>query len=684
MTTTLVPLSTGVSLEVHLSPPPPRDDSTNKLAVCLHPWSWLGGRMNDPVLHSLLAPLHAGGFHVLRYNSRGVGKSSGWATFSGMSEAADLGALIAWARNQIGDVTSVVVVGYSYGSLIASLQPIVPGVATSHILISYPLGVRGWLTMFRGRYEEAMRALVREPESRVLVIYGDVDEFSGVERYRKWKETISGNISWVEVKGGTHFWRGRDGDELISPCAFSCFLSVMPLPDERPRQSVANLIGRFEQQKKRQSLSPRSNSVASNITGDSAKEEVKEKREWPPRQASVDKSPPQIVPSSSWSRRQSEGTTASTTKSNSPPVAAASLIASRISTSPQPVVPPHIDTQPFSPEPSIKVDSPATPKPTPVTPVPKPAPKQAPTAKAASVTKSPAKTAPKPVPAATPARSHSSLATAQSGAAGSALSPSAAARAKAAAAAPKPKTAASTTSTVSATTSGAGLHTPTAATLARARDSQEKAPPVKMSAAAKARMAAAAAANTPVRGKPPTRGGAAATRGTAKPKAAAATTRVKKEPVVAAAAGATAAAVVAGDIPDEEEHAEQSVSEDVHEEEVHEEEAHEEEVHEEEVHEEEVHEEEVHEEEVEESAHEEELAHDEELEAEEVEEHRDDVDVAAEPDIVSDDSHPSDVSATVVASETKDNDLEEMVNMLEGKTRPLSIASIPDDLDIGN
>ncbi|KAH0833124.1 hypothetical protein J3R83DRAFT_12121 [Lanmaoa asiatica] len=61
-----------------------------------------------------------------------------------------------------------------------------------------------------------------------------------------------------------------------------------PLPDERPRQSVANLIGRFEQQGKRQPspavpVVPRSSSVSSQIAGDAAKEDVKEKREWPPK-----------------------------------------------------------------------------------------------------------------------------------------------------------------------------------------------------------------------------------------------------------------------------------------------------------------------------------------------------------------------------------------------------------------
>lgn len=62
----------------------------------------------------------------------------------------------------------------------------------------------------------------------------------------------------------------------------------MPLPDERPRQSVANLIGRFEQQNKRQSSSavssiPRSSSVSSQIASDPAKEETKVKSELPPK-----------------------------------------------------------------------------------------------------------------------------------------------------------------------------------------------------------------------------------------------------------------------------------------------------------------------------------------------------------------------------------------------------------------
>ncbi|EKM78116.1 hypothetical protein AGABI1DRAFT_107850, partial [Agaricus bisporus var. burnettii JB137-S8] len=76
----------------------------------------------------------------------------------------------------------------------------------------------------------------------------------------------------------------------------------MPLPDERPRQSVANLIGRFETQTKRHpatgASSPRSSSVVSHITGDSAKEELKEKREWPPKPAAEAANVPSEPPTS--------------------------------------------------------------------------------------------------------------------------------------------------------------------------------------------------------------------------------------------------------------------------------------------------------------------------------------------------------------------------------------------------
>ena len=47
-----ITLSSGISLEASIAQPF-YDESTDrpadrKLAICLHPWSWLGGRKDDP------------------------------------------------------------------------------------------------------------------------------------------------------------------------------------------------------------------------------------------------------------------------------------------------------------------------------------------------------------------------------------------------------------------------------------------------------------------------------------------------------------------------------------------------------------------------------------------------------------------------------------------------------------
>ncbi|KAJ7650393.1 alpha/beta-hydrolase [Roridomyces roridus] len=218
--TTLVALSTGVSLEIKLSSPPTTASNAEhkSLAILLHPWSRLGGRYSDPVLLSLTTPLHAKGYHVIRYNSRGVGRSTGWASLTGSSEANDLAALVEWALSEVGNVRKVVVLGYSYGALIASLQPILEGIETAHILLSYPIAVRGWLTLFNHKkYEAALRGLLGNPKGNLLVVYGDGDDFTAVETYRRWKDAFSRDckLEVVEVAGATHFWRDSDGVELV-------------------------------------------------------------------------------------------------------------------------------------------------------------------------------------------------------------------------------------------------------------------------------------------------------------------------------------------------------------------------------------------------------------------------------------------------------------------------------------
>ncbi|KAJ3996522.1 Alpha/Beta hydrolase protein [Lentinula boryana] len=239
----LIDINIGVTLKGEYLPPIttnpyPSEQQRIKLAVCLHPWSWLGGNMHDPVLDILTKPLLTKGYHVFRYNSRGVGGSSGWPTLTGLTEGKDLEAVVDWSVRYISDV---VIVGYSYGSLIASLFPPLPNpqIKTSYILISYPLGPRSYLTLFHSpTYTSKLRDLLRSERSNVLVVYGDRDEFTSVERYERWgkelktdslnkkKKKEESDVRWEVSEeqgqersrltlccrpGASHFWRGRHG-----------------------------------------------------------------------------------------------------------------------------------------------------------------------------------------------------------------------------------------------------------------------------------------------------------------------------------------------------------------------------------------------------------------------------------------------------------------------------------------
>ncbi|EPQ52764.1 alpha/beta-hydrolase [Gloeophyllum trabeum ATCC 11539] len=209
----LIELPSRLSLEVDIIFPSEGEAGPTKLAVCLHPWSWLGGRKEDPTLMCLQRVFLRAGYCVVRYNSRGVGKSSGWPSLTGASEAQDLKDLVQWLTGRSPNVEHVLIAGYSHGSLIASLHPVLPPpIKTHHLILSYPLGPRGWLTAFRtGTYTKALATLVQDPAADVLIVYGTRDEFTGIGKYDAWAQTLMHERRAValrieRVEGATHFW----------------------------------------------------------------------------------------------------------------------------------------------------------------------------------------------------------------------------------------------------------------------------------------------------------------------------------------------------------------------------------------------------------------------------------------------------------------------------------------------
>lgn len=58
---------------------------------------------------ALVEPLTSKNYHVLRYNSRGVGASTGRASFTGFSEVEDLEAVVQWTLARVPDIHSLVI-----------------------------------------------------------------------------------------------------------------------------------------------------------------------------------------------------------------------------------------------------------------------------------------------------------------------------------------------------------------------------------------------------------------------------------------------------------------------------------------------------------------------------------------------------------------------------------------------
>lgn len=94
--------------------------------------------------------------------------------------------------------------------------PVLPSVKTSHLLVSYPLGPKAWLTLFHSSsYTKALDDVLQHPDSNVLVIFGGKDEFTSYSKYKEWASSLRGNVELVEVEHGSHFWHGRSARILV-------------------------------------------------------------------------------------------------------------------------------------------------------------------------------------------------------------------------------------------------------------------------------------------------------------------------------------------------------------------------------------------------------------------------------------------------------------------------------------
>lgn len=162
-------------------------------AVICHPHPLMGGSMHNNVVETVRNVWSAAGFSTLRFNFRGVGKSTGRYD-EGRGEKQDLLSACAYAKSR--GVKKLFLIGYSFGAWICCrLLRDNPSVATSVLLVSPPLQY----------FEFDWDGLENTVE---LMICGDQDTFCDVETLSKKAESISAKLTILS--GADHFYFGHE------------------------------------------------------------------------------------------------------------------------------------------------------------------------------------------------------------------------------------------------------------------------------------------------------------------------------------------------------------------------------------------------------------------------------------------------------------------------------------------
>jgi hypothetical protein len=172
------------------------DRGTSLAVVVCHPWGPLGGSLWDVVVEEVVELFGAqAGLTTLRFNFRsGVG--------SGASSAEDVRGACALLLGLRTPPSRLLLVGYSYGSLVvASVADDIPEVVAL-ALISPPLYWAWALFMCNQR---SLLARARQSGAAKLLLLGEKDNFCSVSQFQRFADSLQGPTQAVVLRGADHF-----------------------------------------------------------------------------------------------------------------------------------------------------------------------------------------------------------------------------------------------------------------------------------------------------------------------------------------------------------------------------------------------------------------------------------------------------------------------------------------------
>ncbi len=172
-------------------------DKSAPVAVVLHPHPLYGGTMNNKITYNLYQSFAKAGFSVMRFNFRGVGRSTGKFD-DGIGEMTDAATALDWVQLQNPDASTCWIAGFSFGAWIALQLVMRRPEIEGFICISPPANMYDF-------------GFLSPCPAHGLLLQGDRDDIvsepavSGlVDKLRAQKGTV---VDYKVIPGADHYYR---------------------------------------------------------------------------------------------------------------------------------------------------------------------------------------------------------------------------------------------------------------------------------------------------------------------------------------------------------------------------------------------------------------------------------------------------------------------------------------------
>ena len=178
------------------------------LAILCHPHPIGGGSMDVPLIVGMARVLAERGIAALRFNFRGVGRSSGVST-GGLKETDDIQGVMRWLEER-EDLRprEVFLAGWSFGSWVGLRWALASGVPSRTVLVSPPLV---GFDFFHFLKEADLR-----PAMGKLIIAGELDQFSGTGKLRELASRLDAGLELLPAADHFLFGREREVAEMTA------------------------------------------------------------------------------------------------------------------------------------------------------------------------------------------------------------------------------------------------------------------------------------------------------------------------------------------------------------------------------------------------------------------------------------------------------------------------------------